>query len=141
MNTPTNHIFVYGSLRSGFQSNAYHYISQYFTLLGVALTKGILYDKGDYPVAVPTTEEKYLVGELYVINSPTEFGYAIGQLDDYEGIYTEEGETPLYKKELTTVILNKETYTAWVYWYNGDTLGLPQLTSGDVMQYLNEKNK
>ena len=42
---------------------------------------------------------------------------------------------------LTTVNLNKEIYTAWVYWYNGDTNGLPQLASGDVMQYLHEKNK
>ena len=27
----------------------------------------------------------------------------IGQLDDYEGINAEEGETPLYKRELATV--------------------------------------
>ena len=44
---------------------------------------------GAYPAAIPTTDEKFIVGELYVIKSPAEFSYAIEQLDDYEGLNVE----------------------------------------------------
>ena len=134
-------LFVYGSLRSGFQHEAYQYMTQYFTLAGHATVKGKLYDMGDYPVALPTSEEKFIQGELYVINQPGEFSYIIGQLDDYEGIYAEEGETASYKREETTVYCNGQQFTAWIYWYAGNADGLPEIPSGDVLQYLQEKNK
>ncbi len=134
-------LFVYGSLRSGFKHEAYQYIAQYFKALGHATVKGILYDKGAYPIAVPTTDEKFLQGELYTINQPNEFSYIIGQLDDYEGLNVEEGETAVFKREETTVYCNGEQYTAWVYWYAGTVADLTPIPSGDVLQYLKEKNK
>jgi len=87
-------LFVYGSLRSGFRNPVYQYLTKYFNLMGEAVVKGILYDMGDYPVAIPTADEKFISGELYSINNPSEFSWAIGQLDDYEGIDAEEGEKP-----------------------------------------------
>lgn len=136
-----NNLFVYGSLRSGFQHDAYNYMAQYFTLVGHATVKGILYDMGEYPVALPNSDEKFIQGELYTINNPEEFSYIIGQLDDYEGIYAEEGETASYKREETAVYCNGLQYKAWVYWYTGNAAGLPEIASGDVLQYLQEKNK
>ena len=62
-------LFVYGSLRSGFRSAAYEYISRYFDLVGDAKVKGLLFDLGDYPAAKPTDEEKFIVGELYSIRN------------------------------------------------------------------------
>ncbi len=141
MNNNTHNLFVYGSLRSGFHNTAYQYLSKYFTLLGSATVKGKLFDKGDYPVVVPTNEEKFIVGELYTINSPAEFSYAIGQIDDYEGVIVEAGETPLYKREAVTVLHNSQQYTAWIYWFNGSVDGLAEIASGDVLQYLKGKNK
>ena len=47
----TFHIFVYGSLRSGFKSPAYNYISKYFSLVGDAKVQGKLYNMGNYPLA------------------------------------------------------------------------------------------
>jgi gamma-glutamylcyclotransferase (GGCT)/AIG2-like uncharacterized protein YtfP len=142
MNNNTYQLFVYGSLRSGFQHTAYQYISRYFHLVGNATVKGKLFDMGEYPVALPTTEEKFIVGELYAIINADEFSYAIGQLDDYEGIFTEAGERPLYKRELVTVFCNGLESSAWIYWFNGDdTTGLPEITSGDVLLYLQQKNK
>lgn len=134
-------LFVYGSLRSGFQHDAYQYLAKYFTLLGQAVVKGKLYDMGEYPVALPTSEERFIQGELYAINEPNEFSYIIGQLDDYEGLYVEEGETASYKREAATVFCNGQEYTAWIYWYAGTADGLPEIASGDVLQYLKEKNK
>lgn len=141
MNNNTYQLFVYGSLRSGFQHAAYQYISRYFHLVGNAKVKGKLYDKGEYPVALPTAEEKFIIGELYAITNASEFSYAIGQLDDYEGLYVEAGETPLFKREIVNVLCNNQQYTAWIYWYNGSTDGLPEIETGDVLLYLQQKNK
>jgi gamma-glutamylcyclotransferase (GGCT)/AIG2-like uncharacterized protein YtfP len=132
-------LFVYGSLRSGFQHQAYQYLSQYFHLLGDAVVKGKLFDKGDFPVAIATTEEKFITGELYELNTPGEFSWAIGQLDDYEGLNVEEGETALYKREAVIVYHNNQQCIAWIYWYNGNPEGLPLIASGDVLQYLKDK--
>ena len=51
-------LFVYGSLRKGFQSNAYEYISRFFTLVGNAKVKGRLVDMGTYPAGVPAEGEQ-----------------------------------------------------------------------------------
>ncbi len=141
MNNSINNLFVYGSLRSGFHNPAYQYLSQYFTLLGGATVKGKLFDKGDYPVAIPSNEEKFIAGELYSINNEAEFSYAIGQIDDYEGVHVEAGETPLYKREVVTVLQNNQQHIAWIYWFNGIVDGLPEIASGDVLQYMKDKNK
>ncbi len=136
------HLFVYGSLRSGFKSDAYGYISKHFKLLGNAKVNGLLYDLGTHPVAKPTTQEdKFIVGELYCINHMDEFGYAIAQLDDYEGVFVEEGEQQLYYRELTnTVLEDGTTQQAWVYWYKGSVMDKPIVESGDVLIYLQQKN-
>jgi gamma-glutamylcyclotransferase (GGCT)/AIG2-like uncharacterized protein YtfP len=134
-------IFVYGSLRSGFHHPAYEYISRYFTFKTSATVRGRLYDMGEYPAAVPTNDDSFILGELYQINQPEEFSWAIAQLDDYEGINTEEGESPLYRREIATINANNQTTEAWMYWFNGDTTGKPHIESGDVLQYMQQKNK
>ena len=135
------HLFVYGSLRSGFRHPAYEYISRYFSLVGDAKVKGYLYDMGNYPVATPTSDDAYIVGELYVLNNENEFTWAMAQLDDYEGIVADEGEVPLYRREKATVYINNSTVESWIYWYNGDVAGHPIVASGDVLQFIQQKSK
>ena len=67
---PCFHLFVYGSLRSGFHSPAYEYISRYFDLVSEGKVKGKLYDMGEYPAAIPDNGDHYIIGELYVIKKP-----------------------------------------------------------------------
>jgi gamma-glutamylcyclotransferase (GGCT)/AIG2-like uncharacterized protein YtfP len=136
----TNHasyyVFVYGSLRSGFQSPAYEYISRYFNLFGQAKVKGKLFDTGEYPAAIPVQEDSFIVGELYLIKSENEFSWAIAQLDDYEGVFPEPGEQPLYRREIADIFINDAIVPAWIYWYNGDLQGKPEIGSGDILDYL-----
>ena len=132
-------VFVYGSLRKGFQHPAYAYISRYFTLVAEAKIKGRLYDMGSYPAAIPTDEAFFITGELYKINHPDEFAWAIAQLDDYEGLNADDGETPLYRREPVTVFVQDQEEQAWVYWYNGDTTGKTLIAEGDVLQYMGQK--
>jgi gamma-glutamylcyclotransferase (GGCT)/AIG2-like uncharacterized protein YtfP len=86
-------------LRSGFHSPAYEYISRFFTLVSDARVKGELVDMGSYPAGIPTEEDKYITGELYRIKQENEFSWAIGQLDDYEGVTVEPDEIQLYRRD------------------------------------------
>ncbi len=133
-------LFVYGSLRRGFQNPAYEYISNYFTLLGPATTPGALYDMGSYPAALPGTGTAVITGELYTIKNENEFDWAIAQIDDYEGLNPEATETPLYRRSTATVQLTDgTTVEAWIYWYNGDITGRPVIESGDVFEFMQKK--
>ena len=139
MQPETFQLFVYGSLREGFKHPAYEYISNYFTLTGPAKVKGLLYDMGDFPAAIPVLTDDFIVGELYTLKNPDEFSWAIAQLDDYEGVDVEFGELPLYRRNVTTVFCNGITTTAWIYWYNGSVSGHAVIASGDVLQYIRDK--
>ena len=141
MDQINSQVFVYGSLRSGFHHPAYQYISRYFTLISPARVKGKLYDMGEYPAAIPTEGEHYIIGELYRIKNQDEFSWAMAQLDDYEGLNTENNEPALYRREESVVYTGNHTTKAWIYWYNGAISHKPVIESGDVLQYLAEKNK
>jgi gamma-glutamylcyclotransferase (GGCT)/AIG2-like uncharacterized protein YtfP len=137
---PDYQLFVYGSLRKGFQHAAYEYIRRYFDFVSEAKVGGILYDMGEFPAAVPGSMERIIVGELYRIREIDELDWALGQLDDYEGINPEEDEPALYRREKTTVLLPDNSQTeAWIYWYNADVNGRPVVASGDVLKYLADR--
>lgn len=136
-NTP--YLFVYSSLRKGFQQSAYDYLRRYFTFVGDAKVKGKLSDLGDHPVATPTEEERYIVGELYKLNIENS-SFAFGQLDDYEGVNPEEGQPALFRREMADVLAEDDlVIRAWVYWYNGDVSGKPVIECGDVVEYARSK--
>ena len=141
MEKSVNNLFVYGSLRSGFRNPAYEYITRYFNLVGEAVVRGRLYDAGESPVAVADTGDHFITGELYELKDPSMFEWAFEQLDDYEGINPEAGTKPLYKRETATIFREGEPVTSWIYWYNGDVKGMPVLEMGDVLKFLQEKNK
>jgi gamma-glutamylcyclotransferase (GGCT)/AIG2-like uncharacterized protein YtfP len=132
-------LFVYGSLRSGFHNPMYEYISRFFTLVGKAKVRGKLIDMGSYPAGIPSNDNHFIIGELYQVNNESEFSWAIGQLDDYEGVSVEPDEVQLYRREITEVHLNGQITQAWIYWYNGDTSGKPVVASGDMMEYMQSK--
>ena len=132
-------LFVYGSLRSGFRSLAYEYISRYFDLVGPGKVKGQLFDLGTYPAAKPLNQNKFIIGELYRIRHEKEFTWAMGQLDDYEGVHVGFDETQLYRREVTEVYIDDKITNAWIYWYQGDVSDKPIIESGDVLQYMDQK--
>lgn len=132
-------LFVYGSLRSGFQNPAYEYISRYFDLVGPAKVRGKLFDMGDYPAAIPFEEDSFIVGELYRIRNENEFTWAMCQLDDYEGVLVEQHDQPLYRREICQVTMDQKTLPAWIYWYNGEVSGRPPIESGDILTFLKNK--
>src|SRR5687768_17509496 len=132
-------LFVYGSLRRGFHSPAFEYISRFFDFVGEAKVRGKLFDLGSFPAGMPTNESCFISGELYRIKNEQEFSWAMGQLDDYEGVAAEADEEHLYRREIVEVHFNGQVTHAWIYWYNGDVSGRPLIASGDMLEYLNKK--
>ncbi len=98
--------------------------------------RGQLYDMGSYPAAIPASDNCFIAGELYEIRTIDEFSWAIGQLDDYEGVSVEADEVQLYRREMTEVYFNETVTNAWIYWYNGDVSGKTLIESGDMLSYL-----
>jgi gamma-glutamylcyclotransferase (GGCT)/AIG2-like uncharacterized protein YtfP len=140
MQTHSHFLFVYGSLLSGFKSPAYEYISRYFKLKGIARVKGTIYDMGTFPVGTPDNTGRFIKGELYEIRNPKELSFILAQLDDYEGLYPDDGEDIYYKRELVeTVSESDEHIIAWIYWYNKDITGKPVIESDNMMDYLERK--
>ncbi|HEX6845596.1 MAG TPA: gamma-glutamylcyclotransferase family protein, partial [Chitinophagaceae bacterium] len=127
--------------RSGFRSPAYEYISRYFDLVGEAKVKGELFDLGTYPAAKPTSANNFIIGELYRIRNENEFFWAIGQLDDYEGVNVAFDEMQLYRRDITEVYIDNKLTNAWIYWYVGDVKNKPVIESGDVLQYMEQKKQ
>lgn len=132
-------LFVYGSLRSGFHSPVYEYISRFFKFIGEGKVQGKLYDLGSYPAGVPSNDDSFIIGELYQAKNEHEFSWAIGQLDDYEGVAVEADEMQLYRREVASIHIHNQTTDAWIYWYNGDITGKAVVASGDMLEYLNSK--
>ena len=138
-NHASHYVFVYGSLRRGFQSPAHEYISHYFNFFGDAKVKGKLFDLGEHPGGVPTQEDSFIIGELYIAKDDGEFSWAIAKLDDYEGVFPEPGEQPLYRREIADIFINDAIVPAWIYWYNGDVANKPVVSSGDILDYMKNK--
>ncbi|MFY8025579.1 MAG: gamma-glutamylcyclotransferase family protein [Sediminibacterium sp.] len=141
MELACRNLFVYGSLRSGFNNPAYAYISKYFTLVGHAFVKGKLYQLPQFPAGVPSDENHLISGELYSIKVPSECSWAFAQLDDYEGVQAEEGQVPLYKRVLTTVQIEGREEQAWIYWYNGSVENGVFIEGGDLLAYLTQNGQ
>lgn len=140
MHDNTPYLFVYGSLRTGFKDTAYHYLSKYFKHHGEATIKGKFYELNQLPVAIPTTEDSVIIGDIYCLHSMEEYTWAFEQLDDYEGLHVEPGETPTYKREIVTAQQNGNTLPVWVYWYNGAVHNLTPLPINDLIKYLQQKS-
>lgn len=94
---------------------------------------------GEYPAGIPGHDDTFIIGELYTAKHENEFSWAMGQLDDYEGVNVEAGEMQLFRRELAEVYINNGLEQAWIYWYNGDISGRPSIDSGDLMEYLQQK--
>ena len=136
MQTNCHFLFVYGSLLSGFRSPAYEYIYKYFQLKDTGKVKGTIYDMGTFPVGTSNDTGRFIKGELYEIRNPKELSFVLAQLDDYEGVYPDDGEKAYYLRGLTDVITDSgETITASIYWYAGDTHDKPILESDNMLGY------
>lgn len=114
----TQRVAVYGTLKKG-QSN--HPILAHAHYVGhCQLTQITLYDTGPYPGAKLRPSDGVDV-EVYDVNAET---FAL--LDDLEDYDAQAPASGLYDR----VQLETEFGAAWVYLYNPDVSGLPEIRCG-----------
>ncbi len=125
----TAHIFVYGTLMSGF-GNAYsRQLAAQGQLLGPGTIPGLLYRVEWYPGAVYLPgEDSRVHGEVVRLFSPPEM---LPFLDEYEELNPDESKSLYIRRPVPVRLDSGGTLTCWTYLYNRPVQDLELIRSGD----------
>lgn len=122
-------LFVYGTLRKGFPSHA---LLQrlHARFVATAYLRGQLYDLGEYPGAVESTDDRDRIhGEVYWIPHSAR---AFRVLDKFEGFDPLRARFNLFERKRTRVTLAGGAETeAWIYCLHGSRRPGRRVPSGD----------
>jgi gamma-glutamylcyclotransferase (GGCT)/AIG2-like uncharacterized protein YtfP len=119
------YLFVYGTLRSGSDTEWSRRLAANAELIGRGRVAGALFEIGSYPGMTPAqSEDDTVVGEVFQLADPEALW---PELDEYEGNAYERRDVPVHMDDGGLV-------NAWVYYYRGDTSGKPRIVSGDWLQ-------
>jgi gamma-glutamylcyclotransferase (GGCT)/AIG2-like uncharacterized protein YtfP len=130
------YLFVYGTLRKGFDLPLQKRISRDIEWLGPSEIRGKLYDIGKYPAALPAgkNEKSVIRGEVIKINDPAK---VMKLLDRYEGYDPKKLRNSEYYREKESLVLQDgKKVEAWVYWYNFPVDGKKRIRHKDYLNYL-----
>ena len=125
-------LFVYGTLRDDPAHEMFHVLARNAEFFGEATVAGRLYDLGEYPGLVLSSDGSDRVkGELYRLNESTA-GNTLSVLDDYEGMGPTDPLPHEYRRALVTAYLSDgRSMTAWAYILDRPSTSLPRIMSGD----------
>lgn len=131
-------LFVYGTLRQGFDHPLMEYISNSTTRLGYASVLGHLYMIGPYPgMVIDSQTYKRVLGEiLHLEQKPEDI---LSRIDEYEECSARYPEPHEYRREIIHVTnsATNESLSAWAYLYKASTEGLKASRSGDFLREIN----
>ncbi len=116
--------FFYGTFMRGESNHAALFLSDWTRYLGPASVRGLLYNLGDWPCAVPSPEG-VIRGELHRIVDPSR----VSDLDAFEDYDPLDPAGSEYIR--VEVLLADRSGLAWIYAYNRPVSGLPLIASGD----------
>ena len=131
--TESAYLFVYGTLRSGADTEWAHLLANRAERVGVGRVRGSMFQLDGYPgIVLPPGGNDWVTGDLYRIDNP-ESVWPV--LDEYEGCAPND---PLpHEFERRMVQVRKEDgsrVNAWAYVYRLETTGKPRIPSGDYLQ-------
>jgi gamma-glutamylcyclotransferase (GGCT)/AIG2-like uncharacterized protein YtfP len=123
------YLFVYGSLLSSIEHPMHILLTKDATSMGKGYFQGKLYDLGEYPGAVASSNQNDRVtGELYLLHNKN----ILSTLDMYEGYDEMNVESSLFKRETVTVISENGTpQRAFIYLYNASVSDKSVICPGD----------
>jgi gamma-glutamylcyclotransferase (GGCT)/AIG2-like uncharacterized protein YtfP len=129
-------LFVYGTLRDDPAHEMFHVLARNAKFVGEATVAGRLYDLGEYPGLVLSSDGTDRVkGELYRLNEATAKN-ALSVLDDYEGLGATDPLPHEYRRALVTACLTDgRSITAWAYILDRPSSSLPRIMSGDFSEW------
>jgi gamma-glutamylcyclotransferase (GGCT)/AIG2-like uncharacterized protein YtfP len=127
---PSDHLFVYGTLRLDSGHQAHERLSGHATFVGRGLVRGALYKLGWHPGAVLSENgDERIRGELYRMHDPTAL---LAQLDEYEGCGPNDPRPHRFERVATDVQLDGgERVRSWIYVFRDSTVQAPRIESGD----------
>jgi gamma-glutamylcyclotransferase (GGCT)/AIG2-like uncharacterized protein YtfP len=123
---------TYGTLMRGFGMIERLGIQHQLTFVEPCRWQGLLYDLGAYPGAVPG--DGLVHGEMFRLSSSAVWSV----LDHYEGYDPDREAASRFVRR--RVSLDHPDRAAWVYWFNGETTGHPQVPSGDWAAYVGDED-
>ena len=131
-------IFVYGTLRKDSKNRMYRILSRDADFVGERTFIGKLYNIGEYPGAVHSSDPDEVVkGEVYALRNPNSI---LRVLDEYEGCGPGDPSSTEFRREKVNISLeNGENINAWIYIYNRSIDGLKVIPSGDYTQFIELK--
>jgi gamma-glutamylcyclotransferase (GGCT)/AIG2-like uncharacterized protein YtfP len=129
-----DHLFVFGTLLSGYDHPMSRLLSQRAELIGEARCTGRLYLVRHYPGMVPSTDASdHVFGELYRMRDAPDL---LRTLDDYEGCSEKYPQPHEYVRRRVAVTLSDgATVQAWTYLYNRPVTHLPRIASGRFLEH------
>ncbi len=126
-------LFVYGTLRRGFDHPLADFMQAHTQHEGYATAQGNLYLIGYYPGLVLNQHTyRRVLGELLRMDDPP---CILSRIDEYEECSQNYPAPHEYRREIITVndAANRPV-KAWCYLYNHPVDGLPELRSGDFIR-------
>lgn len=124
-----NYLFVYGTLRNGYNLKLKEKVSNELEYIGKAKIGASLYDLGKYPGAIKEKDQNEVIGDVFIVkNHVRVFKF----LDEYEG--------ENFSREKEEVKLRGgKSINAWVYWYNQSPKGKRKIRYKDYLNFLKSK--
>ncbi len=124
-------IFVYGTLRAGFENEFARMLARSARLLGGGAVKGRLYLIADYPGLAVSDGDEWVRGEVYALADPEEIYLS---LDEYEGCGSADTAPYEFERAVIRVLLDSgEWISASAYIYSLPTVGKSGIASGDFL--------
>ena len=126
----SHHLFAYGTLQPGRAPAQIASLTAKLRPVGEGFVRGVLYDLGGYPGAVPDANA---TGKIFgtVMELPDD-PEILRRLDAYEECDPQSPKTSEYVRELREVeLVAGGTLTCWFYRYNWKTDGKRRMLTGD----------
>jgi gamma-glutamylcyclotransferase (GGCT)/AIG2-like uncharacterized protein YtfP len=127
----SEYLFTYGTLQPGRAPAEIAPAVATLQRVGAGRLRGLLYDLGEYPGAVPDETAATEISGT-VMRLPADEG-ALRQLDEYEEFNPASPEKSLFVRRLYMVRLDSGTMLqCWIYVYNRDPKGAPMMGSNQA---------
>ncbi len=124
-------LFVYGTLRPGFDGPMALWLRGVARHVGPAQARGRLYRIDDYPGFVPGDGEAVL-GDLFALPEQEE-AEVLAALDEHEQCSARWPTPHEYRRERILVNTAGGPVRAWTYIYAHDVAGLTPIAGGDFL--------
>ena len=114
----SEYLFAYGTLQPGSAPAGVAALAAKLRPVGEGFVRGVLYDLGRYPGAVPYSRAKSRIAGT-VMELPEEKNF-LGLLDDYEGFDPRaKGSSEFVRERQLVELSDGRRLECWFYRYNG----------------------